>query len=255
MLLLLQTRSITIIPRRAVGSNSSAPAAPRTTDAFHGKIRRRRRVQQRELLRAEPPRQDGRADRDQREDEDGEPDRRHRLRDGKRGSKREQLDADEPPHGRAPAHRAQGRSSRRQVPVAGEEHELGGDAVGLEGLEAHDEEEAGEHAVGDEVQDDEQGARHGAEGEQALGEVGHALLDDVGGLERKVALVLALFVKLLDGPRHTERLGVEGGLRDEAVGEGQAEEAGDAGGEAEQEEVPVEAGGFPEGELAALGDE
>ncbi len=39
--------------------------------------------------------------------------------------------------------------------------------------------------------------------------------------------------------------GVEGGLGDEAVGEGEAEE----------EEVPVEAGGFAEGEVGALGYE
>jgi hypothetical protein len=47
---------------------------------------------------------------------------------------------------------------------------------------------------------------------------------------------------------------VEGGLRDQAVGEGQAEEAGYAGGEAEEEEVPVEAGGLFEREFGALGD-
>lgn len=52
-----------------------------------------------------------------------------------------------------------------------------------------------------------------------------------------------------------EGLGVEGGLRDEAVGEGQAKNARDKGGEAEEEEVPVEAGGLFEGEFGALGDE
>ena len=48
---------------------------------------------------------------------------------------------------------------------------------------------------------------------------------------------------------------MEGGLRDQAVGEGQAEETGYARSEAEEEEVPVEAGGFLEGKLGALGDQ
>jgi hypothetical protein len=42
-------------------------------------------------------------------------------------------------------------------------------------------------------------------------------------------------------------------LRDEAVREGDPEEAGYSCGEAEQENVPVEAGGFAEGEFGALG--
>jgi hypothetical protein len=44
-------------------------------------------------------------------------------------------------------------------------------------------------------------------------------------------------------------------LGDEPVGEGQGEDAGYAGGEAEQEDVPVEAGGLFEGIFGALGDE
>ena len=55
--------------------------------------------------------------------------------------------------------------------------------------------------------------------------------------------------------RNAKRVGVEGGLRDEAVGEGDAEKAGDACGEAKEEDVPVETGGFAEGEFGALGDE
>ena len=48
---------------------------------------------------------------------------------------------------------------------------------------------------------------------------------------------------------------MEGGLWDEAVREGDAEEPRDAGGQAEEKKVPVEAGGFAEGEFGALGDE
>lgn len=47
---------------------------------------------------------------------------------------------------------------------------------------------------------------------------------------------------------------MKGGLRDEAVREGNAEEAGNAGCEAEEEDIPVETGGFAEGKFGALGD-
>ena len=45
------------------------------------------------------------------------------------------------------------------------------------------------------------------------------------------------------------------GLGDKAVRRRDAEEACDEGGDAEQEEVPVEAGGLAEGEVCALGHE
>ena len=41
-------------------------------------------------------------------------------------------------------------------------------------------------------------------------------------------------------------------LRDQTVGEGDSEEAGDSSGKAKEEEVPVKAGGFSEGEFGAL---
>ena len=41
-------------------------------------------------------------------------------------------------------------------------------------------------------------------------------------------------------------------LRDQTVGEGDPEEAGDSSGKAKEEEVPVKAGGFTEGELCSL---
>ena len=53
--------------------------------------------------------------------------------------------------------------------------------------------------------------------------------------------------------RYAQGVGVEGGLGDEAVGEGNAEETGDAGCETQEEDVPVETGGFLEGEFGALG--
>ena len=109
--------------------------------------------------------------------------------------------------------------------------------------------------MGDEVQDDEERARHGAKSEEALGEVGDTLLDDVGGFKGVAAFVLALLVELLDGLGDAERLSVEGGLWDEAVGERQAEDAGNASGAAEEEEIPVETSRFAKRELGSLGDE
>jgi hypothetical protein len=47
-------------------------------------------------------------------------------------------------------------------------------------------------------------------------------------------------------------VGVDRGLRDEAIWEGNEEEAADEGGDAEEEEVPVEAAGFLQGELLCL---
>lgn len=105
------------------------------------------------------------------------------------------------------------------------------------------------------MEHDEEGTCHGAEGEQALCEIGHALLHDVGCLVGIVTLVLALFIKLLDGLRDAEGLGVKGGLGDQAVGKGDAQDAGDTGGDAEEEDVPVEAGGLAKRVLAALSDE
>ena len=78
----------------------------------------------------------------------------------------------------------------------------------------------------------------------------------MGGLKGVMAIFfVAVLINFLDGLGDAERLGVKGGLGDEAVWEGQAEDASNAGGEAKEEEVPVEYGWLSERELAALGDE
>lgn len=88
--------------------------------------------------------------------------------------------------------------------------------------------------------------------------MGDTLLDHGGGLDdRRTSLgALAAFVGrdyfqfgLVEG----QGVRVDGRLRDEAVGHGQAEDTGDEGGAAEEEEVPVEAAGLLERELAGLG--
>ena len=48
---------------------------------------------------------------------------------------------------------------------------------------------------------------------------------------------------------------MERGLGNEAVGEGNSEEAGDTGCKAYEEDVPVKAGWLAKGEFASLGDQ
>jgi hypothetical protein len=88
-----------------------------------------------------------------------------------------------------------------------------------------------------------------------LGEVGEALFDYVVDFGYDVAFVGAFFVGIGDYFGDAEGVGVEGCLWDKAVWGGDAEESCDAGGETEEEEVPVEAGGFAEGKFGSLGNE
>ena len=67
------------------------------------------------------------------------------------------------------------------------------------------------------------------------------------------SVAFVLFGGIRNGAGCAERRGVEGCLRNQAIREGDPEKAGYAGGEAEEEEVPVEAGGFSEREFGALG--
>lgn len=78
----------------------------------------------------------------------------------------------------------------------------------------------------------------------------------MGGFCYEVSgFVLAFLIDGLDGPGHAEGFGVEGGLGDQAVGEGKAEDASDPGGESEEEEVPVEAGRLLQRKFGALSNQ
>lgn len=200
-------------------------------------------------------REDEGADGDESEDEDGESNGSDGLCDGKGGGKTNNLNTGKDPDGGVTLDGLQLGSRGCKGLVAGEEHDLGGDTVALEGLYTHDEEESCKDAMGNEVQDDQKRACHGAEGEEALGEVGDALFDDVGDLKGVAAFILALLVELLDGLGDAEGLGVERSLGDETIGEWQAEDAGDTGGAAKEEQVPVEASRFAKRELGALSNE
>ena len=70
-----------------------------------------------------------------------------------------------------------------------------------------------------------------------------------------MAFVGTFFVGICDYLCDAERVGVEWCLGDKAVGEGDAEEAGYACGDAKKEDVPVKASGLSEGEFRALSDE
>ena len=67
------------------------------------------------------------------------------------------------------------------------------------------------------------------------------MIDDAGGVAFGIRVRFGLVVDLAGD---AECVGVEGGLGNEAIREGNAEKAGDAGCEAKEEEVPVEACGF-----------
>lgn len=120
---------------------------------------------------------------------------------------------------------------RRQRPVAAQEEYLGRDPVARERLVPHDEEQAGQHGLRDQVQHHEQRARHGAERQEALREVRYALLYYVRSPDGVVVpLGLARLVRVDLGLGHAQRLGVEGRLGDQTVGEREAEESGHARG-------------------------
>lgn len=173
------------LSRRRRGRRLSRPIGRRIlaeipTDRLHGEGTSGGGIQDAQLLRREVPRQEERPHGDEQQYDDGEADGGDSLRDGEGSREAEQLEGDEVIDGAFAADAGEGFGGGGGEGVVAEEEEAFlGDAVFEQGLDAHDEEEAGEDALGDEVQDDEEGAGHGAEGEEALGEVGEALLDDV----------------------------------------------------------------------------
>ena len=92
-----------------------------------------------------------------------------------------------------------------------------------------------------------------------MGEVGEALLDDVGGNFDRFERFLGAPTRGSGGGSafgsHAEGGGVEGGLWNQSVGRRETEDPGNAGGDAEEKDVPVETRGFAEGEFGALSDE
>jgi hypothetical protein len=77
------------------------------------------------------------------------------------------------------------------------------------------------------MQHNEQRASHGTEGEEALSQIADALLDDVVDNAGCFAFICLVCVSYL--ACYAERVGVEWGLWDEAIGERNAKEAGDTG--------------------------
>ena len=81
------------------------------------------------------------------------------------------------------------------------------------------------------------------------------MLDDVIDFGDDMAFPFAVFVGVRNDFCDAERVGVEGCLGDETIGEGDSEKTGHPSGESEEEEVPVEASRFAERELGALGNQ
>lgn len=99
------------------------------------------------------------------------------------------------------------------------------DPVPLEGLHPHDEEESGEDTSWDQVEDYEERARHGSEGENALSEVRDTLLDNMVDHSCGVTFCVARLGFIGDLAGDAKGVGVEGRLRDETVRKGYTEEA------------------------------
>lgn len=211
----LTTTSLLLI---LISGSSSTVGTART---LHGERARGGRVEDSQLVRREEARHDERAHGDQREDEDGEADGGDGLRDGEGGAEADELGGHEGPQRAAPPDAAERVVRGREVLVAEEVQQLLRDAVGLEGLVSHYEEQAGEHGLRDEVEDNEQWAGCRAEGQEALREVRYPLLDDVGALVGVVALGFWVVLVRVDFYyRDAERFRVERRLRNQAVGEG-----------------------------------
>lgn len=69
-----------------------------------------------------------------------------------------------------------------------------------------------------------------------------------------MTFVGALLVRIRDGFRDTKGFGVERGLWDKAVGEGNAEKTSNSGCAAEKKDVPVKASRLAEWKFSALCD-
>ena len=203
----------------------------RTAHALHSERTSSRGVQDGQFLLRKPPGEQERADGNKQQDNNRETDGSNSLCNGKCGAEANQLQDDERPDGETAFDALERVGCWRETAVLGEEDEFLGDAVALEGLDAHDEEEAGQNGLGDQVQNNEQRAGHGAQGHEALGEVADALFDDVVGDADGFAFVGVVFVGDVAGDAESGR--VEGCLGNETVREGDTQETGHEGGDSE----------------------
>lgn len=94
-----------------------------------------------------------------------------RLRDCESSAKSNELDRHEDPDGEAATNALQRLRSRSQGFVFAKEEDFERDTVPFQSLNTHYEEKTSQYALWDKMQDYEQRASHGAECEDALGEV------------------------------------------------------------------------------------
>ena len=105
------------------------------------------------------------------------------------------------------------------------------------------------------MEDYEKRSSHRSKCKKTLGEIRDSLLDHMIDSRHHMTFVGTFFVRVRDDFRHAERISVEGCLRDETVGEWNAEKACNTCGDTQEEYIPVEASWFAEWELSSLRDE
>ena len=147
-----------------------------------------------------------------------------------------------------------------ETPLRHEVHDIGHDPVPTYASPADDEEDAGEEAAGHSVQHRQQRACHCADQGESHQHVGDALFLDADGFDDFLVVLpffgIRLVVAFLCLLQHVTvvgaRIRVDGCLRDQAIGQWDADYAAYETGAAQKEEVPVEAGRFGEGKLLSL---
>lgn len=235
----------------ALRGGGGSALAIRAADALHDKGPGRGGVEGAQLIVAEPFGHQPGAERDEGEDDDGEADGRDGLGDGKGGAEGEQLDGHKCPDGGSAFQPGQGVVGVGEFAVAREEQHFLRHPVADQRLHAHDEEESRQHALRDQVEDDQERAGHGDEEEKALRQITDALFHHV--VRHSDHMPFGFLVRDLAG--HAKRIGVEWCLWDQSVGERDSQKSRDARGQSEEEDVPVEARWLAEGKFGSLRDE
>jgi len=238
---------------RRLPSTSAWTHTIRTTYTLHHERPCRRRIQRRQFLSTEPLRHNPGPKGNQEQNDDWKPNSCNGLGDRKCCAKAKQLNCNKHPYSQTTFNPFQWVGWRSQLSILREKEELQSNAVACQSLAAHHEEQSRQHTLGYQMQNNQQRARHGDEKQQSLCEVADTLFDDVIRCSGDLALVGLVGIR--DKLADAEAVGVERCLRNEAVGEWNAEDAGDEGGQAEQEDVPMESGGFAQGKFGALRDE
>lgn len=201
-----------------------------TTNTFHSERASSGRIQDVQFLSGEPHREQERSHRDKQKNNHRETDSSDGLGDGKGGTEANQLDNDKGPDCSSPVDSLQGVGSWREIFVLGEENQFLRDAVALESLDSHDEEQASHDALWNQVENNKKRTGHCAQSQESLSKIADALFYDVVGDSDGLALVRVIFIGNLAGD--AESSSVERSLGNESIGEWDTKNSGNKGGEA-----------------------